>query len=279
MTVRKSFSSCLGMARALRFFVLLCAWLPAAQAAAISCGEQPIRLAFYDYGLFHFTKNHQEQGIDKEIVDELSRRSGCRFETVVMARARIWAELANGGLDMSVSGIQTAERDRFAWFAPYLSMKNYAIVHRDLLGRVRSGASFVAQPALRIGVVRAFRHGREQDEWLEILRGLQRVEESPDVDSLFRKLKDRRIDTLFSQPPVYGKLLRDHEMQGMVAIQDWTPKEKGVLHGLILAKSRFAESEAQRWRQIIDDMRNDGSLRRIYERYLSPAEAAVLLDF
>ncbi|MBI3229390.1 MAG: hypothetical protein HYZ45_04155 [Burkholderiales bacterium] len=44
-------------------------------ASGIDCGKRPIRLAFYDYGFFYFEgEQRQAQGIDKDIIDELSRR-------------------------------------------------------------------------------------------------------------------------------------------------------------------------------------------------------------
>lgn len=249
---------------------------PATGAAGpVDCGSRPIRLAFYEYGYLY----DQDRGIDRDVVDELVRRTGCAFEFQVMPRARIWADLAAGTLDMSVSGIQTAERDRFAWFAPYLSMKNYALVHASLAAQVRHAEDFLAQPELTFGVVRAFRHGAEQDRWLDRLRRAGRVQESPDVETLFRKLAQGRVDALFSQPPVYRKYLLDQNLRDTVAILDWTPGEQGVPHGLILARSRFSEAEAGRWRSVLKQMRDDGSLKRIFSRYLPPADVERLLDY
>ena len=71
------------------------------------------------------------------------------------------------------------------------------------------------------------------------------------------------MDATFSQPPVYRKKILDSGMQKDLAIQDWTPAEKGVPQGLILAKSRFSNADAEMWRAIIRDMHNDGTLKRI----------------
>jgi polar amino acid transport system substrate-binding protein len=62
-------------------------------------------------------------------------------------------------------------------------------------------------------------------------------------------------------------------------VQDWTPGEKGVPHGLILAKSRFTEAEARQWQALVQTLRTDGTLKRIYLQYLSAPEVAALLDF
>lgn len=250
----------------------------AASAATIDCGQRPIRLAFYEYGLFHFTEEGAvSKGIDKDIVSELTKRSGCKFETQVLPRAQIWADLASGALDMSVSGIQNPERDRFAWFAHYAAVKNFALVHVDHANNIHHAADFIAAPKLKFGVVRAFKHGIEQDQWLETLRGQQRVEESLDAETLYRKLKDKQVQAIFSQPPVYRRQLSVLAMQKDVVIEDWTPSETGVLHGLILAKSRFSEAHAVQWQGLVNDMRRDGSLKAIFRRYM-PANEAVKLN-
>jgi polar amino acid transport system substrate-binding protein len=246
----------------------------------IDCGKTPIRLAFYEYGLFYFTGDGGvAKGIDSDIVDELKKRSGCKFETQVMARARIWADLSSGALDMSVSGIQNMERDRFAWFAQYAVVKNFALVQADNAKTVRNADEFLAATGLKFGVVRSFKHGTAQDQWLDTLRAQQRVEESPDADTVFRKLKDRRVQAIFSQPIVYRRMLDLFDMRNQVVIEDWTPTEMGVLHGLILAKSRFSETHAGQWRELVNGMHQDGTLKKIYSRYLPPAEVTRMLDY
>ena len=262
--------------RCVAFQEIVLAWVG---ADATLCGPTPIRLAFYEYGNFYFENDGSTpKGIDKDLVDELIKRSGCRFTTQVMARARIWADLASGDIDMSVSGIETAERDQFAWFAPYLTMKNYALVSTDIASKVHTGDAFVSQGQYKFGAVRAFKHGEQQDHWLEQLREQQRVEESPNVEALYRKLKDHRIDAIYSQPAIYSRLLTTLNMNSSVVVQDWTPTEKGVPHGLILSKKSFSESDVQQWRNILDTLRRDGTLARIFSRYVSEPEAARMLS-
>lgn len=250
-----------------------------AHAAGVNCGDKPIRLAFYEFGNLYYLDRQQAQGIDKEVADELMKRSACRFDVQVLARARIWADLASGDLDMSVSGIQNPERDKFAWFAHYLSMKNYAVVRPEVASQSQTAAGFMQQARWQFGAVRSFKHGVEQDKWLNELRTVQRVQDSANVETLFKKLKEGRIDALFSQPPVHRKYLQDLGMQGQAVVLDWTPAEKGVAHGLILSKARFTEADARQWQALVAGLRSDGTLKRIYNRYLPSGEAAALLDF
>lgn len=263
------------MSGLLLFFCILTFFVPFSTAWADpgEYGRQPVRLAFYDFGyLFEGGK-----GIDKDIVDELARRSGCVFETQVMKRARIWADLESGNLAMSVSGIQTPERDEFAFFIHYIVLKNYAVIHSSLAGRITGFADFFADPALNMGAVTSFVHGPEQDRQIGILRSLKRVQDSPDSTSLFMKLKDHRVDAVFSHPPVYRKYLSMLGMEKNVVVQDWAPGKKGVPAGLILSKKHFTEAQAEKWRKLILGMKNDGTLTKIYMKYVPEAEAKEML--
>ena len=78
-------------------------------------------LAFHDHGLLYSAETNT--GIDKDVADELIRRSGCKVTVSLMPRARIWQLIESGALDFSLSGIANAERDKFAGFAWYFSNK------------------------------------------------------------------------------------------------------------------------------------------------------------
>lgn len=246
----------------------------------VDCGDDPIRVALYEYGyFFEGDPNGDGTGIDHDVLAELRSRTGCAFDVSVQARARIWEDLAAGDLDLALSGIQTAERDEFAFFATYLTMKNYELIRAEVAQTVQSEAAFLADPNLDWGVVRAFRHGAPQDAFLAQLDEAQRVQESPEVAGVFAKLGANRIQGMFSQPPVYRKVLAEEGLTDQVVVQDWFPDEVGVPHGLVLAKSRWSAEQAEQWRSVLDDMRADGTLLDIFQRYLPPDEAEQLLAF
>ncbi|MBK7003583.1 MAG: transporter substrate-binding domain-containing protein [Rhodoferax sp.] len=249
-----------------------------AVAGPVHCGDRPIRWSYFDYGFF-YDPAEGGKGIDKDILDELIKRTGCRFDAKLLPRARSWADVASGDLDMFPTGIPNAERERFAWFANYMAMKNYAIVHSRDAASIKRAEDFIANKSLKFGVVRSFKHGTEQDQWLDQLRKEQRVQESPDAETVYKKLKEQHVDAMFSQPPVYRKNLKLLGMENMVTVQDWTPSERGAVHGLVLSKSRFSEAEAEKWRAVMLKMREDGTLKKIFSRYLPADEVAKILEY
>ena len=254
----------------------LIAFGPLAAAAGPLCGDTPIKLAFFDYGLYF----DNGKGIDKDLADELEHRSSCAFDRHVMARARIWNELKAGTLDLAFSGLESPERDEFAWFVPYLAVKNFAVLRKEdkTLG-INSASDFLARPRLRFGAVRSFIHGQMQDRWLDELREKNRVVDYAESDLLFRNLKGGRIDATFADPLVFRRAMSDFDMQDELAIEDWTPEERGTPVNVIFAKSRFGPAELAQWQGILHDMINDGTMRKIFERYMSAAEAEAILTF
>ena len=125
---------------------------PASAAAAfpgIDC-SRPLTLGLHEHGLLY--SSQAGEGIDKDVADELIRRSGCKVSVTLMPRARIWQLIESGALDFSLSGITNDARDQFAGFAWYFSNKYYLLVRKD--ASVQKLAEFQRNPVLKLGVIR-----------------------------------------------------------------------------------------------------------------------------
>ena len=66
--------------------MLMSGWVSHA-AEAPDC-SRPYSLALHEHGLLY--AGQTGEGIDKDVADELARRSGCRIAVSVMPRSRIW---------------------------------------------------------------------------------------------------------------------------------------------------------------------------------------------
>ncbi len=252
---------------------------PASCEEGFRCGDTPIRVAYFRLGYRFYVENGQEKGMNVDIMDEFRRRTGCAFVTQEMTFARVWEDLEKGELDVSLSGIWSPERDRILWCAPSITAKNYVVVGERARAAVRNGEDFLQNATLVLGVVRGYTHGKEIDAWLQKMRATGRVEESANVDLLFEKLKLGRIDAMFSFPFVYRKLLNELDLTEKASVQDWFPEDKGIIGCTMLSKKRFTEADAEQWRNMIRAMQRDGTLKRIFTKYVTEAEADQMLDF
>ncbi|MBF0181543.1 MAG: transporter substrate-binding domain-containing protein [Magnetococcales bacterium] len=260
--------------------VCCCVWMSAvATADPLECGKQPISLAIFKYGFALFDKDGQEQGFFKDLASELQRRSGCRFVPVVVAIARMWEDLANQQVDMLIAGRQSEERDRFAWFIPYLHTKDYALVHALVAQQVRSAEDFFNHKELRFGLLRERLHNQTQRAWVNRLADEGRVEESVNADILMEKLLKRRIDGFFMMPVVYRKIIQDLKVTNDIVVQDWFPDDPGYAAHLILAKARFSRAQVAQWDKLMQEMRQDGTLSTLLARYVPEEEAQWMATF
>ena len=184
------------MSRHLRALMCLLGFLAAGTGTVAGAGEcGPYQVTFYEFGsLYYKDEAGNFVGIDKDVIDELGRRTGCRFQGVLDSRVRTWAHMADGTLDMTVSGVATPEREAFAEFIPYSNSRNFLIVRPELAEKVLSLRAFTADKRLRLAVVKSFKHGNTLDVWIDALRAQGRVDEYGDAEVVARIFAGGRAD-------------------------------------------------------------------------------------
>jgi polar amino acid transport system substrate-binding protein len=235
--------------------------------------SRPYTLALHDHGLLYSVETGT--GIDKDIADELIRRSGCRVTISVMPRSRIWQLIESGALDFSLSGIATGDRSKFAAFAWYFSSKYYLLLRKD--SEVRQVADFTRNRGLRLGVIRGFGYSPTADRLVHELQGEQRiVYSSGGLAPLYETLLANRIQGMIVEPFDYPALEEQH-IQAMTTILPFD--DPPIRHGLIMSRKSLPPEEQEKWRALMAEMRADGTVLRIFGKYFKPELARALVDF
>ncbi|MGY4535004.1 polar amino acid transport system substrate-binding protein [Pseudomonas sp. TE3786] len=243
-----------------------------AQASPGASCSRTMTLALHDHGLLYSADT--DAGIDKDFAEELIRRSGCKVTVTLLPRARIWQLIEQGALDFSLSGIADEARNRYASFAWYFSDQFYLLVRED--AEVQSLAEFAANPALQLGVIRGFRYSPRANQLVDELTSQQRVRNASRLEPLYEVLMANQIQGMiiepFDYPQVQSEVLRQHTR--VVETGDApTP------HGLIMSNKALSIEERAQWRAIVDGMRADGTVERIFAKYLPADLAHTLVDF
>lgn len=258
----------------LRLFLSLLfavAMLADASAAGPDC-SRPFTLALHEHGLLYSADT--DTGIDKDVAEELARRSGCKFTTSLMPRARIWQLIESGALDFSLSGISNAERDKFAAFAWYFSNKYYLLVRKD--SGVRTQADFEKNDKLQLGVIRGFRYGPAANRLVDKLHSANRISQAGGLAPLYQTLLLGHIQGMIIEPFDYPAL-EEKRIRDITSIIEFA--DPSVPHGLIMSRRALPAAEQEKWRALVDGMRADGTMRRIFEKYFKPELAAAMVDF
>ncbi|WP_374580312.1 substrate-binding periplasmic protein [Pseudoduganella sp.] len=241
--------------------------------AAPSCPARPIVVGLYEFG--HFFSSGA--GLDKDLAEELRKRSGCAFSLKVMQRRAIWPALQSGAVDMTFSAAPTPERLGFSWAEPYIWLKNMVVLRKDVAPGVRSMADFIAAPELRLGFGRGYAAGPAYEEFVGQLRNIGRVEDVDDGDRLYAMFKAGRFQAILAPKMAYASYLKDEIMADAVRIEDWSATRPRGPATLMLSKKRFSADEAKRWGELLKAIRADGTLQRFIERYVDPDEAVKML--
>lgn len=251
--------------------LLFCALSFAAYAENPDCSHR-LTLGLHDHGLLYSAET--DAGIDRDFANELISRSGCQIAVSVMPRDRIWQLIESGALDFSLSGIATAERNRFAGFAWYFSNKYYLLVRRD--AGVTSLPAFARNQNLKLGAIRSFRYSKNANQLLLQLKEQQRVEYASRLEPLYQILTLNRIQGMIIEPFDYPQT-ESAPLRAITTILD--TGDPAVPHGLIMSNRTLNATEQQKWRALVDKMRADGTVLRIFSKYFPAELASVMTDF
>ncbi len=240
-------------------------------AATPDCSRS-FTLALHDHGLLYSADT--DSGIDKDVADELIRRSGCKVTVSLMPRARIWQLIESGALDFSLSGISNPERDKFAAFAWYFSNKYYLLVRND--AGVRNLPDFEKNDTLQLGVIRSFRYSASANRLVDTLQQANRVSQAGGLAPLYQTLMRGQIQGMIIEPFDFPAL-EEKKIRELATIVEFN--DPSVPHGLIMSRKALSGEQQEQWRAIVNRMRADGTMRRIFEKYFKPELAAALVNF
>lgn len=259
------------------FCLLLILLFGIAATAGAANSDRPdcsrrLTLALHDHGLLYSADT--DSGIDREFADQLIARSGCEIAVSVMPRARIWQLIESGALDFSLSGIATEERKRFAGFAWYFTNKYYLLARRD--AGVGSLADFTRNHKLKLGAIRSFRYGKNANDMLHQLDAEQRVEYAERLEPLYQTLALNRVQGMIIEPFDYPQI-ETTPIRAITTVID--TGDPPVAHGLIMSNKSLSAKEQTKWRALVNEMRADGTVRRIFGNYFSAELARSMVEF
>lgn len=252
-------------------------WPGAARAQAPSQSQpgpschRPYTLGLHEHGLLYSAETGS--GIDKDLADELQRRSGCRIEVTLMPRARIWQLIESGALDFSLSGISNPQRDKFAAFAWYFSNKYYLLLRRDT--QVTRIEDFESASRFKLGQIRGFRYGEKANRFVDTLAAQQRVTQASAWPALFAAFAANHIQAMIVEP-FDTPALQTAQLRELGRVLEFP--DPAVPHGLIMSRASLSEAEQQQWRALVLAMRRDGTLLRIFEKYFRPELARQMVE-
>ncbi len=250
---------------------LLVAVLPFS-ALAVDC-PSTIRVGLSDLGYSAFIADGKYQGVSVDIINELTKRTGCKFEVHWFPRGRLFAEFEAGKVDAAMGAVRTAERDAFARHIPY-GYTQFELVLSKQLGKFSSLADFVERSKARLNLTRGIAYSPETAALVEKLTLAGRVELVNDFEVVFKKMAINRADGTIAPSIIYLLHLRRQNITDVVAIP--MPEAPRQVIGMYVSKRSVPLDVRNMLAQAMRGMIEDGSMPARYGVYLDPPAVRTL---
>ncbi|QLY23792.1 ABC transporter substrate-binding protein [Bdellovibrio sp. KM01] len=219
---------------------------------------------------FFVDKNNKKNGTAYELLLEIVRRLGCKSTEQITPYLKIKENFLRNKSDIYALSTQDKEMDKVADFVEMYSFPRSLVVNKKDFSEKDNVASLLKNPKIVFGNVTGgflFIQPQERAE-LEVRH---RLREFPGPTSVFNALLEGRIQATFSSPAfTYYFITREKKMEQFRAIPD--PKG-GLYHaGFYLARRRLTDAERAKIREIIRQIRADGTLLKIASKYVNPED-------
>lgn len=223
------------------FLIALLALNSTAYAEKASC-SRPILIPASPLGLsMQIDANNQLSGITPDFFSVLTKESGCRFEYVVVPRARAELMFLQGEVDIFPTATQSASRDQAGTFIPVMSSLPALITTKKVSG---DPEEILASGQLRVNIVRGYSYGPDYDRLVRQLTERDLLESVSSPDIVARKMAADRIDATIMSTPVFASAARENQLDDRLLslpFTAWTPLPAGVyLSGKRLNAKDFA---------------------------------------
>ena len=256
-----------------RIFVIagLWLWLSGAQAQPGMACPPVTRVGLSDLGYTAYREaGGRIGGISVDMVNEMARRTGCKFELQWFPRQRLFVELQAGRIDMTMAALRTPERDAFARYLPYAWLQYDLILSEPSGQHYTSLTDFVARGTGRLNVTRGMTYDTAVETQLALLADAGRLEVVNDFETVFGKLEMGRADGTLATPPIYTKYLKNGNLKDrttVIPMPESTPRFTGVY----LSKKTIATAVRLRYAAALKTMVAEQVVFNLYARYFDEA--------
>lgn len=248
--------------------VLFASWLTlaAAQAAQREAACPPAVVGVSDLGYSSYLDGDAIRGSNIDVLDEVQKRSGCKLEVRWLPRSRLYALFFNHELQMTGAALRTPERDRYGTWLPYTYTHFELVLLNQHAGKFRSLAEFVERSNARLNITRGISYAPQVQVQLDRLQQLGRLEYVNDYSVVFRKIQAGRADGTFAPPTIHMLMQRQFGMGDKLSALTVAESPRAMV-GLYVSH-KVPEAALQRYADALRTIVADGTMQKLYERYL-----------
>jgi polar amino acid transport system substrate-binding protein len=215
--------------------------------------------------------NNELVGVSVDFYNELARRTGCKINIEEIPPARLDAMNRDDRVPILALAANRHRPNRS--FIPVIAMTTDLIIRRDL--KVTNTTVAHDTAAVVFGKISGLTYGQWGNNFLDSLPA-DRVDLSPSVDILYRKLAAGRIGATYGFSIMYLRNIDEYGLRDSVVVVPVKEVPRAVA-GVVLSETQVAPEDLKRFQAAIIAMRDDGTVLRILSRWVGEAVAKDVL--
>lgn len=236
--------------------------LAVATPASAGC-SRTIEVPMAPVGLSVSFDGDRSGGIYPTLLRELGASAGCEFQIQRVPRARLQKMFDAGQADLLMPASASPSRERDGEFVPLVQVRaSLVMLGRD--GQVpHSLAELIAQPDLKLAVVRGFSFGPAYDNAVAALRLQKRLIEESNVAGVARALRQGLAQgTVMTASIFVGTLLKEAELTPLVKQVRVEPLDElgWAESGVYLSRHALSDADRRHLRQAFAQTARSGRI-------------------
>ncbi len=238
---------------------------------------RPIVVPVSPLGVSVIVDGKAVSGVFPQLLEQLGAKAGCQFVWSVVPRVRAEMMFEDGKADLLVAATRSDKRDQSGLFVPLVATRASLVSVEKQQAPLTSMAQLLAQPKLRVALVRGYDYGQAYQELSRQLAQQKRLFLEPDALSVARLLNAGMADvTILPSTAVVGAIATDARvagLQGRLRFEplDELPWSKG---GIYISNKSLSASDRATLEQMLAGAAHNGALYDGYLRYFSPTVLA-----
>ncbi len=226
----------------------------------VSAQDYPIRIVTESFPPYNYVENNKIVGCATDVVREIMRDLNVNYGIKEYPDARLHSMLENEKGIMAYVLFRIPEREnKYKWIGPI------ATDHIHVYKKKGSPlAIYNVDDAKKVKRVAAFHRGVVFDRLVEI--GFKNLDETPVVDSIFKKLLLGRVELMVGLPNLgvsYWLKLNGYPADALVP----TPVRIETYDMYIVCTKDIPDSVVSKWQKSLDALKASGEFDKIFERY------------
>lgn len=236
--------------------------------------SRPINVPVSPIGVSVIVQGDKVSGVFPEMLEQLGARAGCTFVWSVVPRARAELMFEDGRADLLVTATHSDKRDQSGVFMPLVATRASLVSVEKGQPARHSMAQLLAQPKLRVALVRGYDYGPAYQELSRALAGQKRLFLEPDVLSVARLLDAGIADvTILPSTSVVGAIATDSRIHALEKRLRFEPLDElpWTHGGIYVSNKSLSEGDRKTLEKLLAGAARSGALYKGYFRYFSPA--------